>query len=171
MSPGAVEGGTASSASSGSPPSAEEGPRRSVVAFLHWLRGDVAGRPGHSGALVPAGWALYNGMWMAVEGGFDASARTGVGSTWPLYLYGGAIAIVFVFAALVTMSRWRHPLEPRTHPFAPRGDAALYGALGAFFGGIAVVWGMWWMPLCGVSLALATWMAVKDLRDVRRVPG
>lgn len=148
---------------------AEEAPRK-LPPPLEWFVGRVTGRDGHSGALVPIGWAGYNAVWLAVEGGMDVSRRGGVGVDWPIWLYSGAIAVTVLFAFFVTMSRWRHPVEPRQRDISLRGDAGLCGALGVLFGGLAVVFGSWWAPFALVMLVMAVWLGVKDASVRHRHP-
>lgn len=137
---------------------------------VQWVRGVVTGRTGHSGAIVPVGWGLYNAVWLGVESGFDAGGKTTVGNTWPLYLYAGAVAITMLFAACLTFSRWRHPVEPRQRAVSTRGDAAICGALGFLFAGLAVVFGSWWAPFSLVMFVMAVWLVVKDASARHRSP-
>jgi hypothetical protein len=116
---------------------------------------------GGYGALVPAGWAAYNGLWLAILAGLGGSALT-------LWLYGGAVALTELFAGAVVVSGWRHPVEPRRYRLAARGEAALCGALGVAFGGLGAVFGAWFFPLAAVLLVLAGVFAALEVRDRRR---
>ncbi len=152
---------------------ADEAPEeaaRKLPAPLDWFVGRVTGRDGHSGALVPAGWAAYNAIWLATEGGLDIGRKGGVGVNWPIWLYSGSIAVTVLFAFFIVVSRWRHPLEPRQRPVSLRGDAGLCGAMGVAFGGLAVVFGSWWAPFSLVMLVMAIWLAVKDASARHRHP-
>lgn len=137
---------------------------------VHWVAGVVSGRTGHSGAVVPVGWGLYNAVWLGVETGFDVIRPAGVGTTWPLYLYAGAIALTMLFGASITISRWRHPVEPRQRAVSTRGDAAICGALGVLFGGLATFFGSWWAPFSLVMFVVAIWLVVKDASARHRRP-
>jgi peptidoglycan/LPS O-acetylase OafA/YrhL len=116
-----------------------------------------------SGALVPAGWAAYNGLWLALLAGLGGNATV-------LWLYGGATAIAELFAGAVVISGWRHPLEPRRHLLARHGEASLLGALGVAFAGLGVVFGAWFYPMAAVLLAFAVSLAAMDVRDRHRPP-
>lgn len=122
----------------------------------------------HAGALVPAGWAAYNAVWLAVQGGLDAGRHGGPGVDWPIWVYAGAIAITTLFTFFLLVSRWRSPLGATHHHVSLRGDAGLCGALGVTFAGLAVVYGSWWVPLAGVMVVMAVWLAVKDAAVRRR---
>jgi hypothetical protein len=147
----------------------EEAPRK-LPAPLDWFAGRVTGRDGHSGALVPAGWAAYNAVWLAVMGGLDIGRRGGAGVDWPIWVFSGSIAITILFAFLVVFSRWRHPLEPRQRPVSLRGDASLCGAMGIMFAGLAAVFGSWWGPFSAVMVVMAIWLFVKDSSARHRHP-
>lgn len=138
--------------------------------LVRWAKGVVTGQTGHSGAVVPVGWGLYNAVWLGVESGFDAGRTTAVGTTWPLYLYAGAVGLTMLFAASITISRWRHPIEPRQRSVSTRGDAAICGGLGIMFGGLAVIFGSWWAPFSLVMFVLAIWLVVKDASVRHRRP-
>lgn len=140
-----------------------EEPSRRLPLPLDWFVGRVTGREGHSGALVAIGWACYNALWLTVLAGMGGTARA-------LLIFAGAIAITVLFAFAITVSRWRHPVEPRQHPVSLRGDAGLCGALGVCFGGLAVVFGTWWAPLALVMLVMGVWLAVKDASARHRAP-
>ena len=128
----------------------------------------MTGREGHSGVLIPIGWAAYNAVWLAVEGGLDANRNGGVGVTWPIWLYSGAIALTVLFAFFVVVARWRYPLGASRRAVSLRGEAGLCGALGIMFTGLAVIFGSWWVPFAGVMAVMAIWLAVQDARDRRR---
>lgn len=149
---------------------APEEAARKLPAPLAWFAGRVTGRDGHSGALVPAGWAAYNAAWLAVMGGLGIGRRGGVGVNWPIWLYSGAIAVTILFTFFIVISRWRHPLEPRQRQVSLRGDAALCGAMGITFAGLGVVFGSWWAPFSGVMVVMAVWLAVKDASARHRRP-
>lgn len=135
-----------------------------------WVREVVSGQTGHSGAIVPVGWGLYNAVWLFVESGFDGVRKTYIGTTWPLYLYAGAVSITMLFAAAITISRWRHPVEPRQRAVSTRGDAAICGALGIMFGGLVPIFGLWWVPFSLAMLVIAIWLVVKDASTRHRSP-
>lgn len=116
---------------------------------------------GRYGAVVPAGWAAYNGMWLAVLAGFGGSALV-------LWLYGGAIALTALFAAAVVASGWRHPVEPRRYRVPGRGEAALSGAAGVAFVGLGVVYGAWFYPIGGVLVAFTAVLAALEVRERHR---
>lgn len=137
---------------------------------LDWFAGRVTGRDGHSGALIPIGWAGYNAVWLAVEGGMDINRKGGVGVNWPIWIYSGAIAVTVLFAFFITMSRWRHPVEPRQREVSLRGDAGLCGGLAFLFAGLAVVFGSWWAPFALVMFVMAIWLMVKDASARHRRP-
>ncbi|MGH8981230.1 MAG: hypothetical protein ACRDWE_09460 [Acidimicrobiales bacterium] len=140
--------------------------------LVNWAKGVVTGQTGHSGAIVPVGWGIYNAVWLAVETGFDVGRTSGtaVGTTWPLYLYGGAVGLTMLFAASITISRWRHPVEPRQRSVSTRGDAAIVAGLGILFGGLAVIFGSWWAPFSLAMFVLAIWLLVKDASARHRSP-
>jgi len=138
--------------------------------FAAWAKGVVSGQTGHSGAIVPVGWGFYNAVWLFVETGFDGVRKADIGTTWPLYLYAGAVALTMLFAAAITISRWRHPIEPRQHQVSTRGDAAICGAFGIMFGGMASFFGSWWAPFSLVMFVMALWLLIKDASERHRSP-
>ncbi len=87
-----------------------------------------------------------------------------------LYLYAGAVALTMLFAAAISISRWRHPIEPRQRPVSTRGDAAICGALGVMFGGMASFFGAWWAPFSLVMFVMAIWLVIKDASARHRSP-
>lgn len=108
-----------------------------------------------SGAIVPAGWALYNGMWFCVMAGFGGNADM-------MWLYGGSIALTELFAGAVSMSKFLHPGDVRHYVLPTRGEAGLLGAVALLFAAVAIAFGIWFWPLCAVSLVLAGWAVVRD---------
>lgn len=115
---------------------------------------------GRTGALVPAGWAAYNGLGLAILAGFGGHAIE-------LWLYGGGCALTVLFAGALRVSRLRHPGEPGPKPLPTRGDAGLFGALGVTFLGLAVVYGAWFYPLAVVLIVLSLALVRLDLRNRR----
>jgi hypothetical protein len=133
--------------------------------------GRMLGGGRRSGALVPAGWALINAVWLWVQTGFDAGGRPAVGNSLPLYIYSGSIGITMLLAGFIVLSGWRHTAEARQHALSRRGDIAIYAALGVFFSGMAVVFGAWWVPIGGPLLVLALWLLLREARFRARHPG
>lgn len=117
-----------------------------------------------SGAIIPAGWALMNAAWLWVDTGFEVGRPGGVGTTWPLYLASGAVAITILLAGMAAMSGLRHPADRRVLQVSRRGDVGIYAALGVAFGGMAAIFGLWWLPFAIVSVLLALFILVRDAR-------
>lgn len=117
-----------------------------------------------SGAIIPAGWALMNTVWLSVDSGFQAVRPPGVGTTWPLYLSSGAVAITFLLAGCATISGLRHPADRRVLRVSRRGDMGIYAALGVLFSGMTVIFGLWWLPFAIVAVLLACFILVRDAR-------
>lgn len=115
-----------------------------------------------TGALVPALWALYNGMWLLLLAIFGGSAVI-------LWLYGGAMAIVEGIAAMMVVSGWRHPLAERSYQVPARGEVGILAASGCLLVGLGFVFGSWFFPLGGVTLFLAVIQIGKDIRTRRRL--
>lgn len=111
-----------------------------------------------AGAIVPAGWAAYNGLLLAVLAGFG-------GNDTAMWVYAGAVALVEAFAAAVVFSRWRHPTIPRQVRLPIRGEASIFGGLGAALAGLGVVFGSWFYPVAAVVLAVAVYLAVTGLKN------
>ena len=124
-----------------------------------------------SGALIPVGWALMNAVWLFVDTGFQGVRPNGVGTTWPLYLSSGAVAIVFLLAGCVTISGLRHPGDRRVIHVSRRGDMGIYAALGVAFSGMTAIIGLWWLPFAIVSMLLAFFILVRDARIRARLRG
>ena len=124
-----------------------------------------------SGAIIPAGWALMNAVWLWVDSGFDAVRPTGVGTTWPLYLSSSAVAITMLLAGCAMVSGWRHPADRRVLEVSRRGDMGIYAALGMMFTGLTVIYGLWWLPFAIVSVVLALFILVRDARIRARLRG
>lgn len=108
--------------------------------------------------MVPAGWAAYNGLLLAVLAGMGGPATA-------LWLYGGSVALMEAFAAAILLSRWRHPLRPERIRMPIRGEVGIFGALGVLFVGFGVVYGSWFYPMAAVLLAVTAYLAVTGLKN------
>ena len=115
------------------------------------------------GAMVPIGWAAYNGMWMAILAGF------GTHNAEIVWLYVAAGAIISGFGMAMFTSKVRHPIDPTRRRVPLRGDAGIIGAFGIAFVGIGVIFGAWWYPFAGIFGVEAIWLAVKDYLQLRRL--
>lgn len=124
-----------------------------------------------SGAIIPAGWALMNAVWLWVAVGFQVVRPGGVGTTWPLYLSSGAIAITILVAGCAAISGLRHPADRRVLQVSRRGDMGIYAAMGMGFAGLTVIYGLWWLPFAIVSVLLAMFILVRDARIRARLRG
>ena len=113
------------------------------------------------GAMVPIGWAAYNGMWMGVLAGF------GTHNAEIVWLYFGSGVIISAFGMAVYVSKLRHPIDPTRHRIPLRSDAGLVGAFGIAFIGLGVVFGAWWYPFATVFIVEALWLVAKDVAILR----
>ncbi len=109
-----------------------------------------------SGAIVPAGWAAFNGALLAILAGFGGSAN-------PLWLYGASVALTEFFAGAVLLSEWRHPAG-RTYQVPARGETALLAGVGLSLVALGVTFGAWFFPMAAVSLWLSLRFELKDRR-------
>jgi hypothetical protein len=116
-----------------------------------------------AGAIVPAGWATYNGVWLITLSAFGGSAVV-------LWLYGGAIALTALFAMAVVLSQWRHPLESRRYQVPLRAEASIIGAGGICFVGLGFAFGAWLFPVGGILIVWAALVARLDVADRHRSP-
>jgi hypothetical protein len=112
--------------------------------------------------LVPALWALYNAVWLLILATFGGTATV-------LWLYGGAMALVEGFAAMVVLSGLRHPLAERSYQVPARGEVGILAASGCLLVGLGFVFGSWFFPLGGVTLSLAVIQIGKDIRTRQRL--
>jgi hypothetical protein len=108
-----------------------------------------------AGAVVPAGWGVYNGLWLVVMAGMGGTAVN-------LWLYAGAVTITMLFACCLVLSRWRHQLEASRFPVGLRGEASGIAAGGIAIVGLGFVFGAWFFPLGG---AFVLWGAALVLMD------
>lgn len=124
-----------------------------------------------SGAIIPAGWALMNAGWLFVATGFQVVRPAGVGTSWPLYLSSGAVAITMLVAGCAAISGLRHPGDRRVLHLSRRGDMGIYAGLGMAFTGLTVIYGLWWLPFAVASVLLALFILVRDARIRARLRG
>lgn len=117
--------------------------------------------PARAGALVPAGWGAYNGVWLVVEAGFGAEAL-------PLWLYAAAITLVELAAIAVLLAAFRHPFGTRPYEVPTRGELSLLTAVGVVLVGLGAAYGAWFYPIGSVTLAWAFWLLSRDLVLRRR---
>lgn len=126
-----------------------------------WKRLHTPEEGAMKGAMVPIGWAAYNGMWMGVLAGF------GTHNAEIVWLYFAAGAIISGFGMAIYVSKLRHPIDPVRHRLPLRSDAGLVGALGIAFIGIGVIFGAWWYPFATIFVVEAIWLAAKDFVNLR----
>lgn len=108
-----------------------------------------------SGAIVPALWAAYNGMFLAILGGMG-------GTEIPLLLYGGSITIMEIIGIVIIMARWHSPATGQRYRLPSRGEAGIVGALALTLLALAEALGPWLYPPGGVTLCWAVMIAYKD---------
>lgn len=108
--------------------------------------------------VVPAGWALYNGVWIGVMGAFGVTAL-------PLWIYSCAVSLTVALAGALTISCVHHKGgAKRRYAITARSDAGLYAALTIAFAGLWVIQGAWWAPLSAVMFVLTLSMTAKDMK-------
>lgn len=133
-----------------------------VLAGL-WRRLHTPETGAMKGAMIPVGWAAYNGVWMAVLGGF------GTHNAEIVWLYVASGAIITSFGLAVFLHKVRHPIDPTLRRLPLRADAGICAAFGIAFIGIGVIFGAWWYPFATIFLVEAIWLVVKDYRLYRRI--
>lgn len=119
------------------------------------------GRLGKNGAVVPAGWAAYNGVWVVILAAFGASAL-------PLWLYGGAVALTEAAAAGVLLAHWRVLERHGRYVLDAGSPAPVIAAIGLALLALGPSLGPWLYPPGGVTVTWAALLVVRDARWRRR---
>ena len=85
-------------------------------------------------------WAAFNAVLLAIIVGY--------GGTWFDYgLTSGAVTIVLLWALAVLAGRRRHGVPVRRYRVVGASGAPLALALACLFGGLAVIFGFWFVPI------------------------
>ena len=93
-------------------------------------------------------WAAFNAVLLAIIVGY--------GGTWFDYgLTSGAVTIVLMWALAVLAGRRRHGVPVRRYRVVGGSGAPLALALACLFGGLAVIFGFWFVPIVFFPLLLA----------------
>ena len=97
-------------------------------------------------------WALINAVLLGIVVVY--------GGSWFDYgLTSGAVTIVLLWALAVHTGRWRHRVPVRRYRTTGASGAPLALALACLFGGLAVVFGFWFVPVACYPLLGALLLA------------
>ncbi|HZU80964.1 MAG TPA: hypothetical protein VE991_13685 [Acidimicrobiales bacterium] len=114
------------------------------------------------GPAVVLAWGLVNAALLLILAGFGGSAME-------LWLYGGACGLVGLFAAAAFVSSRRHPLPVRRYRVVPETEAAAALAVACAFGGLTLVFGLWFVPLVVPPFAVAVSLFATKRPGARQV--
>lgn len=107
-------------------------------------------------------WAAFNAVLLGIIVGY--------GGSWFDYgLTSGAVTIVLLWALAVQAGRWRHRVPVRRYRVVGASGAPLVLALACLFGGLAVIFGFWFVPLVFFPLLLAGVLAAGRRTGPERV--
>jgi hypothetical protein len=83
------------------------------------------------------------------------------GGLFPLGLIAGDVTLSALFGLAVVVSQHRHELPVARYRMLAGGEAAVVGAIACLFGGLAVVFGFWFVPLVAFPLLAAGMLAFR----------